>query len=174
MRECDLNTNHCLDQTTGGYSLKSFPSEKQTNKWRKNIDSHKYEVKEAGSSTSFAMLIVPICKNVASRYFAKNLVLTILFATSWSIWMTRIICKTVFFVAFSNRFTLQRLFVWPHRARLDPVCESTGSRRSVGGGALLVLVLLVDVTLALVQIQMGWHSLVLNGWCHSMRNSALM
>ena len=32
MRECDLNTNHCLGQTTGGYSLKSSPSEKQTNK----------------------------------------------------------------------------------------------------------------------------------------------
>ena len=32
MRETDLNTNHPLDQTTGGYSLKSSPSEKQTNK----------------------------------------------------------------------------------------------------------------------------------------------
>ena len=87
----------------------------------------------------------------------------------WMIWNTY---RAQFFAAIPIVLTLQRLFVWPHRARLDPVCESTGSRRCVGGGALLVLP--VDVKLVLVQIQMGWHSLVLNGWCHSVRNSALM
>ena len=68
-------------------------------------------------------------------------------------WMIWIIYRTQFFAAFPIMLTLQRLFVWPHRAWLDPVCESTGSRRSVGGGALLVLP--VDVTIVLVQIQMG-------------------
>ena len=85
----------------------------------------------------------------------------------WMIWNTY---RAQFFAAIPIVLTLQRLFVWPHRARFDLVCESTGSRRCVGGGALLVLP--VDVTLVLVQIQMGWHSLVPNGWCHSMRNSA--
>ena len=128
----------------------------------------------------------PLCeKQALPDLLQKNLVQTTIFAAVQSICIKWSICKendhplddlehlqSTIFCSNPDRAHLAKAICVASPSAADPMCESTGSRRCVGGGALLVLP--VDVKLVLVQIQMGWHSLVLNGWCHSVRNSALM